>query len=274
MLFDASGWSTHPYPLGKDGGLPPTQTNYKGPNYAGFSQLPNVSATLDRIQRVYHSGKRLAIWNTEYGYITNPPNRSEHFVPPATQAYYDNWAEYLSWRNGRVASAMQFLLYDPNPVVGTPECGGFASGFLYYPVPIATPGCTRYPPGAPKPGLDAYRLPIFLPASSVRRGQPVTVWGCLRPAHYALVDTGTRADRADPVPAPRSRRVVNGLERRVHESVLELLFHSAVRLTASGSVRLAYTYPAGDLRLEPGVAQTYFDPLVPSVSRAASITIR
>jgi hypothetical protein len=273
-LFDASGWSTHPYPLGKDGGLPPTQTNYKGPNYAGFSQLPNVSATLDRIQRVYHSGKRFAIWNTEYGYITNPPNRSEHFVSPATQAYYDNWAEYLSWRSGRVASAMQFLLYDPNPVVGTPECGGFASGFLYYPIPIATPGCTRYPPGAPKPGLDAYRLPIFLPASSVRRGQPVTVWGCLRPAHYALVDTGTRQNVLI-----QYQRGGRGAWSTVSSAAFtnpssSCYFTRQVRLPASGSVRLAYTYPAGDLRLDPGVAQTYFDPLVPSVSRTASITIR
>ena len=127
-LFHTSGWSTHPYPLGKDGGLPPTQTNYKGPNYAGFSQLPNLTATLDRIQRVYGSGRRIPVWNTEYGYITNPPNRSENFVSPATQAYYNNWAEYLSWRNSRIASTMQYLLSTPTRPSGTPSAAVSRAG--------------------------------------------------------------------------------------------------------------------------------------------------
>jgi Cellulase (glycosyl hydrolase family 5) len=274
VLFRSSGWSTHPYPLGKDGGLPPTQTNYKGPNYAGFSQLPNVSATLDRIQSVYHSGTRLPVWNTEYGYITNPPNRSEHFVSPTTQGLYDNWAEYLSWSNSRIASAMQFLLYDPNPVVGTPECGGFASGLLYYPVPMPTPGCTPFAAGAAKPGLDAYRLPIFLPQSSAHRGQAVTVWGCLRPAHYALVDTGKPQ-----TVSIKYQRAGGGAWSTVASATFtnpsaSCYFTRRVKFPASGSVRLSYSYPVGDVRLQPGVVQTYFDPAVPTVSRTASIAIK
>ncbi len=273
-LFNASGWSTHPYPLGNDGGLPPTQTTYKGPNYAGFSQLPNVSATLDRIQRVYHSGRRIPVWNTEYGYITNPPNRSEHFASPATQGYYDNWAEYLSWRNSRIASAMQYLLYDPNPVVGTPECGGFASGLLYYSVPVPTPGCTPFPAGAAKPGLNAYRLPIFLPTSSARPGNAVTVWGCLRPVHYALVDTGK--PQTVLIQYQRGGRgawsTVSSVTFTNPSS--SCYFTRQVKFPASGSVRLSYSYPANDLRLQPGVVHTYFDPLVPTLSRVAGIAIK
>src|SRR5205807_4672065 len=174
---------------GTDGGTPPITTHYHNPNYADFSQLPNVSRTLDRIQRVYRSRRRLPVWNTEYGYITNPPNRSESFVSPTTQAFFDNWAEYLSWKNGRLASAMQYLLYDPNPSVGTPECGGFASGLVFFPVAPSSGGCSAYPPGAAKPGLDAYRLPIWLPTASTRRGGSLTVWGCVRPARYAFFDT-------------------------------------------------------------------------------------
>ena len=167
-LFKSSGFSDHPYPLGADGSTPPTTTHYRNPNFAGFSQLPNMIRALDQAQRAYHSGKRFPLWNTEYGYITNPPNKSEHFASLATQALYDNWAEYLSWKNPRIASAMQYLLYDPNPSVGTPECGGFASGLVFFPSAPTTGGCASYAPGAPKPGLSAYRMPIYLPNGRAR----------------------------------------------------------------------------------------------------------
>ena len=151
-LFSASAWSDHPYPLGKDGNTPPTPTHYNNPNFAGFSQLPNMIRVLDNAQRAYRSGKRFPLWNTEYGYITNPPNRSGTNASLATQSFFDNWAEYLSWKNGRIASAMQYLLVDPNPSVGTPECGGFASGIIFFNSPPTTRGCGAYPPGAAKPG--------------------------------------------------------------------------------------------------------------------------
>ena len=130
-------------------------------------QQPAASspATLDRLQRIYGSGTHFRIYNNEYGYITNPPNRSltplnphGQFVSPSTAAYYINWAEYLSWRNPRIASTMQYLLYDPNPRLA-PEFGGFASGLIFY-------GGTR------KPAYDAYRLPLFLPTTTARSQQP------------------------------------------------------------------------------------------------------
>ncbi len=123
---------------------------------------------LDHVQRAYRWDVEFPVWDTEYGYITNPPNRSEHYVSPATQAYYDNWAEYLSWKNPRILSTMQYLLYDPNPSVGTPECGGFASGLVYFTSAPITSGCGSYTPGSTKPAYDAYRLPIFMPSSTAR----------------------------------------------------------------------------------------------------------
>jgi hypothetical protein len=273
-LFSSSAWSIHPYPLGADGGTPPTRTNYHNPNFAGFSQLPNMVSTLDRIQRAYRSGKRFPLWNTEYGYITNPPNRSEHFASLANQAYYDNWAEYLSWRNARIGSSMQFLLYDPNPSVGTPECGGFASGLVFFQQAPVTTGCSSYPPGAAKPGLSAYRLPIFLPSSAAKAGHALTVWGCVRPARYALLDT--HKPQTALIQFQRGSRggwstVTSVTFRNLSSSCY---FTRQVKFPASGAVRLVYTYPAGDKRLEPGIPQTYFDPLVPSVSRTTTVTIR
>ena len=165
-LFKATGFAIHPYPLN----LPPTETDSRDPGYVEFSEIPRLATTLDRLQRVYGSRTRFLIYNTEYGYITDPPNHEGHFVSPATSAYYLNWSEYLSWREPRVATTMQFLLTDPNPTGNVPEYGGFATGLILY-------------SGRKLPVYDAYRMPIFLPRTTVSRGQPVEVWGCARPAH-------------------------------------------------------------------------------------------
>jgi len=173
VLFKASGFSDHPYVLSK--AVPPTRPGKRDPNYAEFSQLPHMAATVNRVLRVYGSSKHFPIWNTEYGYVTCPPNCSKRWVSPKTAAQYLNWAEYLSWRNPRIASTMQYLLYDPNPTVGTPEKGGFSSGLVFF-------------RGKPKPSYYAYRLPIFLPFNRVRRGRALEVWGAVRPAPFAVAD--------------------------------------------------------------------------------------
>jgi hypothetical protein len=273
-LFSASAWSDHPHRLGLDNNTPPNTTHYRNPNYTGFSQLPNMVKVLDQVQHAYGSRKSFPVWNTEFGYITNPPNKTEAYVSPVNQAYYDNWAEYLSWKNARVASAMQFLLYDPNPSVGTPECGGFASGLVFFAGPPTTSGCASYPPGVAKPGLDAYRLPIFLPTASARRGRALTVWGCVRPAHYALLDT-----RKPQTAQIQFQRGSKGAWTTISSVTLKKLsascyFNVNLKFAASGSVRLAYGYPAGDSRLAAGIPNTNFAPGTRSVSRTVAVTIR
>ena len=153
-LFRATGFAAHPYPVN----LPPTEASSTDPDYTEFAELPRLATALDRLERIYGSGKRFPIYNNEYGYITNPPNNSSsHFVSPATAAEYINWAEYLSWRNRRIASTMRGLLYDPNPTKDVPEFGGFASGLIFY-------------GGARKPGYNAYRPPLFLRRLRSRTG--------------------------------------------------------------------------------------------------------
>jgi hypothetical protein len=273
-LFNASAWSDHPYPLGNDGNTPPTRTNYGNPNYASFPKLPNMIKALDQAQRAYRSGKHFPLWNTEFAYITNPPNRLVRAVSPANQAYYDNWAEYLSWRNSRIASAMQFLLYDPNPSVGTAECGGFASGLVYFTSAPTTGGCASYPPGVAKPGLAAYRLPIFLPTGSARRGNSLSIWGCVRPAHYALLDTH-KPQKAQIQFQRRGRGAWTTVSTvTIGNPNASCYFTASVKFPASGLVRLSYTYPAGDSRLAAGIPNTGFLFGTPSVSRTVAVTIR
>lgn len=220
LLFTASGFGDHPYPLT----TPPDRADSRDPDFAEFTELPLLTRMLDGIQRAYGSRHRFAIYNNEYGYITDPPNHSQRFPSPARAADYMNWAEYLSWRNPRIASTMQFLLTDPNPL-HAPEYGGFASGLQFY-------------GGRHKPGYDAYRLPVYLPETTVRRGARVLVWGCIRPAH-----------------AYGNRRVLVQFEagrRGAWRTVASLRVRSArgyfetrLRLPASGKVRLSWTYPGG-----------------------------
>ncbi len=188
-LFAAGGISDHPYtrwyPPNVE--VDPDPTN--GVSTAGYASLPviaNLGRALDRVQRVYGSTTRFPIWNTEFGYITSPPKRSPdpgsrgkvRYVSPATAAAYDNWAEYISWRNPRVRSFAQFPVFDPVRAARSNDWGGFASG-------LETWG------GVPKTTYAAWRLPLFLPVTSARRGGSVEVWGCVRPARYAAVGAVT-----------------------------------------------------------------------------------
>ena len=257
-LFELSGIADHPYPFGSDVGLPPDQTRNRDPDFAMFSQLPHLARALDRIFRAYGSRARIPIWSTEYGRITNPPNRSAPYPSPATQAYYLNWAEYLSWRNPRIKSFMQYLLADPNPV-DAPEYGGFASGLEFY-------------GGRPKPSYDAWRLPLYLPRTSGRRGGALEVWGCVRPAYYAALDTH-QPQRAE-IQFRRSGSGSWSTVRTLTFSGPNCYFDVRIAFGASGLVRLSYSYPPADLRLTPTTAVSYVDPIAPAVSRTVSVTVK
>ena len=274
-LFNATGVSDHPYPANQ----PPNQALSSDPNTTDLSQLPHLITALDRIQRIYGSRKRFPIWNDEYSYITDPPNASLpggrskschcHYVSPATAASYINWAEYLSWENPRIVSTMQYLLYDPNPTVGTPEYGGFASGLLYYPTVLG---------GGPKPAYFAYRMPIFLPKTSTREGNTLEVWGGVRPAPLALAD-GDGPQYVQIQFQQRGGQWVTQRTLRVTDP--HGYFDTRIAFPGSGSVRTAWTYPPLDASLAstlvtPGQtvgAGGYFEPLGPVTSRSVQIKI-
>jgi hypothetical protein len=234
VLFGASGFSDHPYNLAHPS-LPPSRTGSSDPDWAEFAAIPRLEATLDRIQKSYGSSRRFQIWNTEYGYITCPPTCSERNVSPATAAAYINWAEYLSWRNPRIASTSQYLLYDPNPRVNVPEYGGFANGLVFY-------------SGIPKPVYYAYRMPIFLPHTTARRGHQLEVWGDVRPAPLALAD----GDGPQYAQIQYTRRGTN------HWTTLKTIqitsphgyIDTHTTFPATGSVRLQWTYPTTDQTLK------------------------
>jgi len=254
-LFRASGFADHPYPIN----LPPTRASSTDPDFTEFSELPRLEGTLDRLDRIYGSRTRFPIYNNEYGYITNPPNNSSaHFVSPATAASYINWAEYLSWRSPRIASAMQYLLYDPNPRKNVPEFGGFASGLIFY-------------GGARKPGYNAYRLPLFLPSATQRGHRSLEVWGCVRPAHFASLDTGGSPQLVQ-IQFQRGSSGAFATLRTVTITSPRGYFDVHLSFPGSGTFRLAWSYPATDplltpSLLTPGDADTVY-------SRTVKVTVK
>ncbi|MGN6871954.1 MAG: hypothetical protein ACTHMY_26485 [Solirubrobacteraceae bacterium] len=232
-LFKASGLADHPYPSNQ----PPTIETSRDPDIAPFPRLGNLERAIDRVQAVYGSHRRLPIYNTEYGYITRPPNRGP-FVSPATAAFYLNWAEYLSWRQPRIASTMQYLLSDPSFGPEFAGDGGFASGL-------------EFSNGRDKPGYAAYELPLYLPVTSGRRSRALEVWGCVRPSRYAMLDSGSpQTAQLQFARSPSSRFTT--VKTITVTDPDNCYFDVRIKFPGSGLVRLAYTYPSPSPLSFPG----------------------
>lgn len=250
-LFEPSGFSDHPYmrwyPPNREENAPPVP--HFGALVKQFSSLGtirNLQWALDRAQRAYGSNRHLPIWNTEFGYLTSPPKRiwrKNHYpyVSPTTAALYDNWAEYLSYKNPRIASFEQYLLQDPAAPTPANNYGGFASGLLTF-------------KGARKPGYAAWRMPVFMPRQTAQSPtQPLEVWGAARPAHYGFED------------APATQENVLLLFKPDGASTYSVLdsvglrpgpgyFDVREQFPSSGTLMTEWTYPAGSLLAPSGKA--------------------
>ena len=229
-------------------------------DYTTLGVIGNLGRALDRLQRVYGSHRSLPIFDTEFGYITSPPKRSPDpgsrgkvvYVSPTTAALYMNWAEYLSWRNPRVRSFAQYLIYDPLRPLASNDWGGFASGLLGW-------------KGVPKATYNAWRLPLYLPVTTPRAGQAVQVWGCVRPAQDAAHDTGT-AQTAQIQFAQSGSATFTAIQTVTLSDPSSCYFDVRVKFPGSGTVRIGFGYPA-------------LDPLLPAdsdqvVSRSVKVTLR
>jgi hypothetical protein len=160
-LFQATGFATHPYPQG----LAPNVGTSVEPDYADLPAIPRLEQLLDSLQRTYGSGTRFPIYDTEFGYQTDPPEKLLRAITTTQAAYYLNWAEYIHYRDPRIRSFDQYLLTDP-------ASGSFATGL-------------ESVDGAPKATYYAFRMPLYLPTAATQAGGSLEVWGCVRPAHDA-----------------------------------------------------------------------------------------
>ncbi len=237
-LFKATGFADHFYSRW----YPPNVEVQNDPEYTSLADVRQLTRGLDRLNRVYGSNTRFPIWNTEYGYVTSPPKRSPdpqfgihgglrpRYLDPSTAAYYDNWAEYISWRNPRIRSFAQYLLADPLPRLPSNDFGGFASGLLTF-------------AHKQKPAFGAFRLPVYLPVTTARQGGGLEVWGCARPSKFAPVDP------AGPQTVAIQLKSGNGPFTTVQTVTVTNprgYFDTQVVFAHSGTVRLMWAYPPPD----------------------------
>jgi hypothetical protein len=153
------GFAHHPYTRG--GSLPPTSATIK-PDEITLNYIPRLERILSAAGRYRRIPSATPIYNTEYGFQTDPPDQFAG-LPLDDQADFINEADYMSWRDRRIRSVAQYNLIDDAAT------GGFNTGLVFN---ANTRG------GVEKPSYAAYRTPIFV----VSRGSSVDVWGQARPA--------------------------------------------------------------------------------------------
>lgn len=221
-LFHASGFAVHPYP--GPGRPAPNVVPAGSPDFANLAALPTLEHLLDTLTSQYGTSTRFPLYSTEYGYFTDPPFALG--APLAVAAAYLNWAEYISWRNPRIVSFDQYLLSDP-PGSGPSK---FVTGL-------------EFANGTPKPSYDAWRMPIYLPLVQAGHGKQLQVWGCVRPAHYAQLDTG-QAQRVKIELRPTGSSAFS-VVRTLTITDPNGYFDTPVAFPSGGAVRLAWSYPHG-----------------------------
>jgi hypothetical protein len=221
-LFKVTGWAHHPYELT----FAPTVSTVNT-DFVTIANLSRLGHTLDGIDRTYRHSRQMPYYLTEFGYMSNPP--SPVGVSLSQQSAYLNQAEFIAYSNSRVRDLSQFLLQDSPPIACT-RCsnpGGYGSSFETG---------LEFQGGKVKPSLAAYRMPIFLPSPTVKRGSKLRVWGMARPApHGAAVSV---AIQFRPGTKGAFKRIAT-IRTRSHPAYLD----ARVPLPSSGQVRLAWRDP-------------------------------
>jgi hypothetical protein len=228
-LFNSSGFAIHPYTLKQS----PTSKKVNN-NYATFPVLSRLTGALDKSIKANGGHKRYSIYNDEFGFITRPPSGAG-FPSPAKASVYLNQSEYLSYKNPRLATYDQYLIFDAQPIPGRPA-PGFNTGLYSW-------------QGKPKVTVNAFRLPVWLPKQTVHKGAKAEVWGAARPSTFASAG---------------ARRVAIQMQKGGHGAWSTIQTATAAaktgyfdihpKLPYSGNLRLSYTYPKSQPFLPVGVA--------------------
>jgi hypothetical protein len=136
----------------------------------------------------------------------------------------------MSWRNPRVKSVAQFLLYDspPNSKYKPSDPAywqTFQTGLLFQ-------------NGTRKPAYDAYRTPIWIPHPRFHRGSKTYVWGQLRGAPHTSTQTAVIQWR------PRHGGTWTAIAN-VPVTNPEGYFTASIKIPGTGLVRCEWLPPGG-----------------------------
>ena len=171
----ANGFAHHPYgPIGRR----PAKRDIV--NIVG-DPAPRDGARPGRARRAA-SRAASPIYNTEFGFQTNPPDPFVSHVARARRREILNEKEEFSYRYSRLKSYSQYLLYDdPARTRLRRRCGG----------PASRPACGS-PAARAKPSYEAYQLPDRRAASAAAA---CSIWGRVRPGHGHALRAAPAAQR-------------------------------------------------------------------------------
>jgi hypothetical protein len=144
---------------------------------ASLNVLGRVTRTLDRIARRGRLPRRLPVWNTEYGFQTNPPDPFQYRIRRVPGMLDES--EWIAFRTRRLRSHSQYTLVD-DPPNDTSSIFARYAGFQ---------GGLKFSNGRRKPGVyDAFRMPAFVRV----RGNRAEIFAGLRFAPGATATIFTR----------------------------------------------------------------------------------
>jgi hypothetical protein len=158
--FPADGYAHHAYTTAAGPWFRP-----HNPDDVTIGVLSRLTHALDAEARAHRIRRAMPIYLTEFGIQSKP----DPFIGVSwqRQAEYRSIAEWMAWRNPRVAAFSQYLMRDDNPRPGSRyvRYSGFESGLM-----TAS--------GKAKLAFQGFRLPLVADA----RGRRVYFWGYVRPS--------------------------------------------------------------------------------------------
>jgi len=161
------GFAHHPYNQGGNG-TPRSKSSTS--TSLPIAYTPRLVRLIDGAARRGRIARGRGIYITEFGYQSNPPDRTSN-VNPAEQAQYINESDRLFYGSSRVKWVGQYELTD------VPQADQFNTGL-------------RFVGGKRKPAYEAYRMPIVV---TRRSASSVEVYGQSRPGGAATVAIQSQA---------------------------------------------------------------------------------
>lgn len=156
-----NAYGHHPYPV-----MQPPGRRRGDPEEFSLADRDELARLLDAALAAGRVPTGLALWFTEFGWQTRPPDPYRG-IPLDRHALWIAQAEHIMRGDPRVAATSNFLLRDDDPWMRFPATD--RRRWTTYQTGL------RFDDGRPKPALEAFRLPL------VRTG-PRSVWGLVRPA--------------------------------------------------------------------------------------------
>ena len=155
----ADGYAHHAYTTAAGPTFRPSN-----PDDVTIGVLSRLTRALDHYGRLGRIRRHMPVYLTEFGIQSEP----DPFIGVSyqRQAEYRSIAEWMAWRNPRVAAFSQYLMRDDNPRPGSKYArySGFESGL-------------RGSNGKAKLAYNGFRLPLVADA----RGSRAYLWGLVRP---------------------------------------------------------------------------------------------